>query len=168
MDCCGDRCDNVVLGSWQKCIESLGKPRLEYGRRSTKSYGHETHNGRYSYINYLLEIKNKAHGIEAEDCKATISVPNTQIDRQYVVWESGETSIPIGHDELLKLFTVREFYVDNKLDSKKILFHIHEMEYAVVDNKSIFVKIQSKNAECPSEAYSAKIQDVIATSMSRS
>lgn len=158
----------LFWGLGKSVLESLGKPRLEYGRRSTKSYGHETHNGRYSYINYLLEIKNKAHGIEAEDCKATLSVPSTQIDRQYVVWESGETSSTIGHDEFLRLFTIREFYVDNKLDSKKILFHIHELEYAEVDNKSIFVKLQSKNAECPSGAYSAKIKDVIATSMSRS
>ena len=158
----------LFWGLGKSALESLGKPRLEYGGRSTKSYGHETYNGRYSYINYLLEIKNKAHGIEAEDCKATLSVSNTQIDRQYIVWESGEISIPIGHDELLKLFTVREFYLDNKLDSKKILFHINEMEYAEVDNKSIFVKIQSKNAQCPSKAYSAKIKDVIATSRSRS
>lgn len=158
----------LFWGLGKSVLESLGKPRLEFGRRSTKSYGHETHNGRYSYIDYLLEIKNKAHGIEAEDCKAILSIPNTQIDRQYIVWESGETGIPIGHDELLKLFTVREFYVDNKLDSKKILFHIHEMEYAEIDSKSIFVKIQSKNAECPSEAYSAKIKDVIAASSSLS
>jgi hypothetical protein len=158
----------LFWGLGKSALESLGKPRLEYGGRSTKSYGHETYNGRYSYINYLLEIKNKAHGIEAEDCKATLSVSNTQIDRQYIVWESGEISIPIGHDELLKLFTVREFYLDNKLDSKKILFHINEIEYAEVDNKSIIVKIQSKNAQCPSKAYSAKIKDVIATSRSQS
>jgi hypothetical protein len=158
----------LFWGLGKSVLESFGTPRLEYGRRSTKSYEHETHNRRYSYINYLLEIKNKAHGVEAEDCKATLSISNTQIDRQSIVWESGEISIPIGHDGLLKLFTVREFYLDNKLDSKKILFHIHEMEYAEVDNKSIFVKIQSKNAQCPSEAYSVKIKDVIATSMSRS
>lgn len=114
-----------------------------------------------------MEIKNKVHGIEAEDCKATLSVSNTQIDRQYILWEKGEISIPIGHDELLKLFTVREFYLDNKLDSKKVLFHIHEMEYAEIDDKSIFVKIQSKNAECPSKAYKAKIKNILAKSMSR-
>src|SRR5688572_15425609 len=77
----------LFWGLGKSAFESLGKPRLEYGGRSTKSYGHETYNGRYSYITYLLEIKNKAHGIEAEDCKATLSVSNTQIDRQYIVWE---------------------------------------------------------------------------------
>jgi hypothetical protein len=35
------------------------------------------------------------------------------------------------------------------------------MDYAEIDNKSIFIKIESKNAQCPSEAYTAKIEDVI-------
>ncbi|MFZ1877159.1 MAG: hypothetical protein WAU25_09030, partial [Nitrososphaeraceae archaeon] len=45
----------LFWGLGKSALESLGKPRLEYGGRSTKSYGHETYNGKYSYINYLLE-----------------------------------------------------------------------------------------------------------------
>lgn len=157
----------LFWGLGKGLFESFGKPRLEYGSRSTRSYGQETNNGRYSYVSYLLEIKNRAHGMEAEDCKATLSVSSTQIDRQYLLWERGQISIPIGHGELLRLFTVREFYLDNRLDSKKVLFHLHEMEFAEIDDKSIIVKIQSKNAHCPSDAYSAKIKDVIANSVSR-
>jgi hypothetical protein len=56
----------LFWGLGKSVLESLGKPRLEYGSRSTRSYGMETHNGRYSYVNYLLEIKNRAHGMEAE------------------------------------------------------------------------------------------------------
>jgi hypothetical protein len=157
----------LFWGLTKGVLDSAWKPRLEYSNRSTRHYEQETHGGRYSYVDYRLEIKNKAHGIEAEDCKATLTVTNTAIDKQYILWDKGEISIPIGHDELLKLFTVREFYLTNKSDSKKVLFYNHEMEYDDIDDKSIFVKIQSKNAECPSKAYEVKIRDVIENSMSR-
>jgi hypothetical protein len=151
----------LFWGLTKSVLDSVGKPRLEYGNRSARRYGQETHGGKYSYVDYHLEIKNRAHGIEAEDCKATLTIPNTPVDRQYILWDRGEISIPIGHDELLKLFTVREFYLNDKLDSKKVLFHTYEMEYDNIDNTAFLVKVQSKNAECPKRAYEATIGDII-------
>jgi hypothetical protein len=81
---------SLFWGLGKSVLESLGKPRMEYGSSSTKSYGQETHSTRYCYVNYLLDIKKKAHGIEDEDCKATLCVSNTQIDRQYMMWERGD------------------------------------------------------------------------------
>jgi hypothetical protein len=119
----------LFWGLTKSVLDSVGRTQLEYSSISTRHYEQETNGGRYSYVDYRLELKNKGRGIEAEECKATLTVTDTPIDRQYILWDKGEIGIPIGHDELLKLFTVGEFYPDNKLDSKKVVFYNHEMEF---------------------------------------
>ena len=96
--------------------------------------------------------------MEAKECKGKITVSDTTIEKRQMLWESGTPSIAVGHEELLRLFEISE-----SSEGKTILFYREPVEYneTLMENKKISVKIQSDNAECPTNAYEATIGEII-------
>lgn len=140
-------------------FDSRLKPRLRYLDKEirVKNWDNHMFNTKFQYSAYYLTIKNTAPGIEAMGCKGKITVSDTDIEKREMLWELGKPSIVIGHDELLRLFEISE-----TSERKTILFYRDPIEYnESMNERQILVKIQSENAECPTNAYEATIGDII-------
>jgi hypothetical protein len=148
----------LFKGLIKELFEARLKPALRYGTLKVQKDTSLTSVSEYNHTNYFLEIENKAHGIEAKECKGKITVVEANVKNRQMLWESGLPSIAIGHEELLRLFEISE-----SSDGKTILFYYEPVEYneIIMRQKKISVKIQSENAECPIDAYVATIGEII-------
>ena len=135
------------------------RPQLRYSDKQirVKRWDDSTGGTTFHYSDYYLTIRNTANGITAKTCKGNITVSDTDIERNQMLWESGRPSNEIGHDALLRLFEISE-----SSEHKTILFYRNRLEFdRNMDRKRISVKIQSENAVCPSHAYESTVEDII-------
>jgi hypothetical protein len=147
----------LFKGLIKELFDARLKPALNYGTLKAKKDTSLTSVAEYPKTKYFLEIENRAHGIEAKECKGKITVSDTAIEKRQMLWESGKPSIAVGRDELLRLFEISE-----SSERKTILFYREPLEYNEnMNERQISVEIQSENAECPAKAYEAKIGDII-------
>ena len=140
-------------------FDSRLKPRLRYLDKQirVKNWDNHMYDTKFQYSAYYLTIGNTAPGIEARGCKAKITVADSGTEKREMLWESGRPSIAVGREELLRLFQISE-----SSERKKILFYREPVEYnEKMNERQISVEIQSENAECPIDAYEAKIGDII-------
>jgi hypothetical protein len=150
-------------------------PSITYGRIIIRHYEHEEHSGTYRDSEYLLEVMNSTPNTMALNCQASLDLDNNPEIRDYVaLWNKNSSDrIPIGHMELLRLFTVSKFYKGNRPVETKLHFDKKsDIEGAISHwevpdtesrNRELRVLLQSDNAHFPSaaEAFHKTIQCIM-------
>jgi hypothetical protein len=155
----------ALLRDWFKDRrEQESKPTLKYGDTVYTKAHVKTHGEEYDQLTYYLQIVMSSGEGMATDCHAFLSVPGLDIRHWSMFWNDGHlTSISIGDEENLHLFTVYDYQ-----QYKKLLWHNPTVDYLIKDTGNFKDIVENQldvrlvaNGRTPKKRFRKTIKQIV-------